>query len=87
MTVDFRRCTLDDFAYNEYEGAPPLALEKILCPATEAIEDYYKVKNSYSNVTERSSFNLEIITCNSEVHPDCASDDEIIEFVEYIILT
>ena len=51
------------------------------------IEDYYKVKNSYSNVTERSSFNLEIITCNSAVHADCASDEDIIEFVDYVILT
>ena len=32
VTVDFRRCTLEDFENNEYVGDPPLALEQILCP-------------------------------------------------------
>ena len=58
-----------------------------MCPATENIPDFYRIKNSYSNVTERLSFNLEIITCNIDVHNDCATDEDISEFSDKIILT
>ena len=59
---------------NGYYQELPLDVEKILCPDVSNIGDYYKIKNSYSNVTERNSFNLEIITCNKDVHEDCAKE-------------
>jgi len=45
------------------------------------------MKNSYSHVDERLSFSLEVITCNSDVHGDCAAEEDIIELVEKVILT
>ena len=85
--ADFRRCTLDDFTRNGYTGELPLELEKILCPDIDALTDFYRIKNGYSNVTERSSFSLEIITCNKTIHEDCAEEDDIIEFVDHLIFT
>ena len=58
-----------------------------MCPETEKVSDFYRVKNSYSNVTERKSFNLEIITCNNIVHDTCADEDDIIDFVDHLLFT
>ena len=84
---DFRRCTQEDFDRNGYVGELPLELEKILCPDIDKLTDEYRLKNGYSNVIERSSFSLEIITCNKAIHEDCAEEDDIIELVDSLIFT
>ena len=87
-TAHFRRCTAEDFAGNGYLDEPPVSLEKVLCPDTEGLGDWYRLKNSYSNVTERSSFSLEVITCNEQTfNGTCASDDDIEQFVEHLLIT
>ena len=87
-TVQFRRCTAADFTDNNYMDPPPVSLEKILCPATEGLDDWYKLKNSYSNVDDRSSFSLEIVTCNDELTPgQCAEEHEIRTLVEHLLIT
>ena len=64
--IGFRRCTDEDFRSNNFEGAIPLPLEKIVCPATEKFPELFKIKNTYSNVYDRVSFNIEVVTCSDE---------------------
>jgi len=65
VTSDFRRCTVQDFLNNGFEGKIPLDLEKILCPEAASLYDHYRIENGYSNVDKRRSFSLEVVTCNS----------------------
>ena len=65
----------------------PLELDKILCPDIDPIIDFYKLKNSYTNYNNRTMFSVEIITCNKDIHNECADEDDIIEFVDYLMLT
>jgi len=37
---------------------------KRLCPDMEGIEDKWNLKNGYTNMTERTSFSIEIFKCN-----------------------
>ena len=77
VTSDFRRCTEDDFRKNGFEGKIPLALEKILCPDSEPLDDYYRIANGYANVDKKRSFSLEVITCNADIRDNCASEPDI----------
>ena len=58
-----------------------------MCPDIDLISDYYRLKNSYTTHSDRFSFSIEIITCNKEIHSECAEEDKIIEFLDYLLLT
>lgn len=49
-----------------------------LCPDMEALEEYYKVKNGYTNTTERISFSIEVHKCLvTKTQKSCKTDLEI----------
>jgi len=63
-------------------------MEYFFCPDTERVEEYYKLKNSYSNFTERISFSIEIIKCDNETNNyQCKSDEVIKDFVSHLMMT
>jgi len=46
--------------------------------------------NGYSNITDKDSFAIEIITCDQAWHDQpnyCAPDEEIEEFVGNLVMT
>ena len=48
IVTPFRRCTEEDFRDNGYvDEKIPLDLEKIVCPDTESVKDFYRIKNGY----------------------------------------
>ena len=60
-----------------------------LCPETEKLTEFYKLKNKYGNRTELYSFSLEVIKCTSDpISPTkCKDDTEIGPFLEHVIMT
>ena len=45
--------------------------------------------NGYSNILNKNSFSIEIITCDEawKGEDSCASDEDIKDFVSHIVLT
>ena len=72
----FRKCKLDDFVKTgiEIDEDTKLSILHRLCPDTDEYIDWYKVKNSYSNQTERNSFQITIRKCNPKIEKICDSD-------------
>jgi len=64
-------------------------MDKILCPNTSLIEDYYKLTNSYIETKNKDAFALEIIKCNKDEKGEgfCASDEDIKEVVSSLVFT
>ena len=64
----FRRCKVEDFYAHGHREVYISAeykkqIEKRICPDTEALGDNFILKNDYTNLTERKSFQLEITMC------------------------
>ena len=58
------------------------------CPDFDAIKDYWRIKNGYTNQTERLSFSIEILKCNEDnYHGTCASDPDIDVVLKNIYFT
>lgn len=62
-----------------------------ICPNTEAIKDWWVLKNGYSNSEVRKSFNVQASLCDQNIDPTCATKDEIdfllqrLQFTVYLI--
>ena len=59
--IPFQKCKVSDFTKRGLKiekGKKPFEPNTI-CPNVEGFEDFWKVKNSYQNETERVSFNIE----------------------------
>ena len=50
VTTDFRTCVEKDFRDNGFHDEIPTEPNKYLCPDTENVEEFYNLKNGYSNV-------------------------------------
>ena len=52
----FRDCEKNDF----YNGVKDNVIKGRFCPDTKTNEEFYEVKNGYTNETERKSFSIEV---------------------------
>ena len=51
-----------------------------ICPDTDhKLTEFYKIKNGYTNSTERFSFSLEIHKCDPSTNLECEDDAAITE--------
>lgn len=59
-------CTVEMFAKNNYEFDDKAQewISKRLCPDIEAMKDYWILRNGYTNGTDRSSFNVQVVLCD-----------------------
>jgi len=48
-----------------------------LCPDLKKDDEFYKVKNAYSNETLRNSFSVEIVKCSEQISNVCKTDEEV----------
>ena len=54
----------------------------------DSLDSFYKIKNGYTNQTERASFSIEVHKCNIDHDgPLCKSDTEINEILEMLVFT
>ena len=58
---EFRKCKEQDFKINGFKDE--IDVQNLFCPDTDWLGHLYKVKNSYTNQTSRSSLSLEIVKC------------------------
>ena len=60
--------------------------EDRFCP--EQIDDFIRVKNSYSNIKDRLSFQLEINKCDSSVaNHNCHDDEDTKKLLKKVFFT
>jgi len=66
-----------------------MQLDKILCPNTTSIAEYYQLTNSYIETINKDSFGIEIIQCNKDEKGEdfCANEEDIRELVSSLVLT
>ena len=57
-----------------------------MCPDTdsELLNEYFVIKNGYTNRTERLSFSIEIHKCNDRYNPECKPNEEIVDLLDKI---
>jgi len=63
---NFRRCKAQDFRNKNYkinDSRLEENLEKRLCPDMTSLKDFLKLKNGYTNYTDRISVSFQIVKC------------------------
>ena len=65
----FKKCSVQQFIDNGYTPSKDeeSIIKERLCPDMEHLGDFYKIKNGYTNRTERVSFSLEIHQCDADL--------------------
>jgi len=83
----FRKCKLEDIVKTgiKIDEDYKVGIESRLCPDTDEFIDWYKVKNSYSNQTERNSFQITIRKCNPKIEKICDSDFKIEQVLNQLV--
>ena len=79
----WRQCTANDFIRNKIQinDENREFYEKRICPKYEEISDYWVVKNGYTNMTSRTSFEILILKCNSDNHDGICADDAQLDII------
>lgn len=85
----YRQCEKEDYLSNNYTVEEDFAqvIKGRLCPHFDGDVDYWKIKNSYSNDTERKSFSLEIRKCMETPKNKCKSPNEVQQFLNNVYFT
>ena len=86
----FKKCTVEDFERVNYkiEEKSRSQYESRFCPDISGdIVDYYKVENSYTNMTKRDSFAFEVVKCSPIHSSECKSDNDIAIVLDLIYFT
>ena len=61
---------------------------ELLCPDTEGVEEFYELRNHYTQYNDRISFSYDFIMCINETeNGNCKSENEIYELIESLIIT
>ena len=79
---------MDDFRNNGFERELEIDLQALLCPDVEWMQWRYKLKNGYSSSRDRTSFSIDITTCNTlQVKRGCKSDKDIERLLNSLVFT
>lgn len=73
----FRKCREEDFEKTGIQMSAEFRklIKYRLCPDTDnGFIENYKVRNSYTNPTDRNSFSISIRKCNPKIEKICESD-------------
>lgn len=90
VRMDWRKCQVQDFVRMGYQPkeAEYTNIRARLCPdVTKALEEMYKIKNSYTDQEERISFSIEIEKCSSKTRNFCKKDGTIQAFLNNVYFT
>lgn len=84
-------CDLKQFKDNNFDP-DEITKQKLIqrvCPDLEFMQDYWRIKNSYTNYDERHSFNIAVVVCNNETagSEGCATKDDIDFLLERLYFT
>jgi hypothetical protein len=61
-----------------------------ICPDIAKDDEFYKIRNDYTNTTLRNSFSIEIMKCSKQTSTEkdpCKNDTEIKELLQKIFFT
>lgn len=58
-----------------------------LCPDIPEDDQFYKVRNKYTDVSDRVSFQVEIHKCSKALNKDCKDESEINDLLSYMYFT
>ena len=99
IKAKFRRCRVEDYADKSQAHFEPDQtfkdqIKNRLCPEIEPISEHFKIKNDYTNLTERNSFHLEISKCTNKLHPKhpfeynyCKEEEDIKKVLKELYFT
>ena len=61
--------------------------ENRICPDLDSVKDHLRVKNDYSNVDDRDSFQIEIVKCNKSRSKNCRDNAATQKMLDTIFFT
>lgn len=83
-------CTEEHFRLNNFfpdETSSKNYFSKRICPDIEAMKDFWILRNGYTNMTERQSFNMQVALCNQTNDASCRDPADISFLLDKLFFT
>ena len=89
--VDFKKCTKEDFKRQGYSREIDIGVDHLLyfaqTPKNSQTTTNSKICIRITDMNERVSMSIDIITCNKEFVPNCKNETEIKEILSLLYFT